>query len=325
MPEDFPSRNTPASPDPLLDEALEWLIQIHSGHPSDDIQKECDAWRLRSQAHERAYQAAEALWEDVGHIPPIPPSARPLPDSRRTLRATAWALAACLVLFTGLFFMDSLEVWMKAATADYHTGVGEQRMVRLEDGSTIQLNTDTAVNVAFSHDKRDIQLIKGEAAFTVRGNPDRPFTVHSQTLHTRALGTIFSVRLHDNHIAVTGLEHSVRVEESEDGRTPVILKEGEQVLFYNGEGLGEIRTVDTNAESSWQRGKLIFEGKPLAEVVDELNRYRRGRIVILNATLRPLKVTGVFDVADPDAALRAIHRTLSIHETALSPYLILLH
>jgi transmembrane sensor len=222
--------------------------------------------------------------------------------------------------------MDSVGEWVRAATADYHTGVGEQRLVRLEDGSTIQLNTDTAVNIAFSRDKRDIRLVKGEAAFTVVANPDRPFTVHSQSLHTRALGTIFSVRLHDNRISVTVLEHRVRVDESERSeRSPVILKEGEQVFFYHGQGMGEVHTVDTNTESSWQRGKVIFEGKPLAEVVDELNRYRRGRIVILNSTLRPLKVTGVFDVADPDAALRTIHRTLSIHETSLSPYFVLLH
>ncbi len=325
MPEDSPPHTISKSADPLIDEALEWLVRIHSGRVSEGIQAECDAWRRRSLTHERAYRTAESIWEDIGHLPSR--SSPPLPKgSHQRSDRTAWALAACIVLFTGLFFMESIGVWIRSATADYQTAVGEQRMVTLEDGSTIQLNTGTAVNVTFSDDNRDIRLLQGEAAFTVARDPDRPFTVRSDSLYAHALGTIFSVRLQENRNSVTVLEHAVQVETSESTTTsPLIIKEGQQVSFSNSHGLGEVHAVDMNREIAWRRGKLIFEARPLEEVVDELNRYRRGRIVILNPTLRPLRVTGVFDVADPDAALRTIHRTLSIHETALSPYLVLLH
>ena len=326
MPDDFPPRTTPTSSDPLLDEALEWLVRIHSGPASEQVQAECDAWRMRSLDHERAYLEAESLWQDVGRVPPYH-SARLLTGSQRVPRNTAWALAACILLSIGAFLQEPVKEWIKAATADYLTSVGEQRLITLEDGSTIQLNTDTAINVAFSAEKRDIRLIKGEAAFTVVGESERPFTVHSNSIRTRALGTIFTVRLHQHRISVTVLEHTVQVDTCDGATTtpPLILKEGEQVLFSSSQGLGAVQRVHTSTETSWQRGKLIFEAKPLTEVVDELNRYRHGRIFILNPTLRPLKVTGVFDVADPDAALRTIHRTLSIHETALSPYILLLH
>lgn len=325
MPEDFSPRTTPESPDDLLDEALEWLVRIHSGHASDGIRADCDAWRRRSPAHDRAYRTAESLWMDIGRVPS--PDSTPSPKgSHRRSRRTAWALAACLALITGALLMESVGVWLRAVTADHQTGVGELRTVTLEDGSRIQLNTNTAVNVAFSEEQRDIVLIRGEASFTVIDDPDRPFTVHSQSLHTRALGTVFSVRLHPDRISVTVLEHNVRVDAPETTTTASLtLNEGEQVFFSDRQGMGEAHHIDMQTETSWQRGKLIFEARPLAEVVDELNRYRHGRIVILNPALRPLKVTGVFDLADPDAALRTIHRTLAIHETALSPYLVLLH
>ena len=135
--------------------------------------------------------------------------------------------------------MESIGVWIRSATADYHTAVGEQRMVTLEDGSTIQLNTDTAVNVTFSDDNRDIRLLQGEAAFTVARDPDRPFTVRSDSLYAHALGTIFSVRLQENRNSVTVLEHAVQVETSESTTTsPLILKEGQQVSFSQQSRLG---------------------------------------------------------------------------------------
>ena len=190
MPEDSPPHLIPKSPDPLIDEALEWLVRIHSGHVSESIQAECDAWRRQSLTHERAYLTAESIWEDIGHLSFR--GATPLPKASHQFSGKpAWAFAACILLFTGLFFIESVGLWIRSATADYHTGVGEQRVVTLEDGSTIQLNTDTAVDVTFSENKRDIRLLQGEAAFTVTSDPGRPFTVRSESLDTRALGTFF--------------------------------------------------------------------------------------------------------------------------------------
>jgi transmembrane sensor len=86
-----------------------------------------------------------------------------------------------------------------------------------------------------------------------------------------------------------------------------------------------VRRIDLGKETAWQRGKVIFEAQSLATVIEELNRYRPGRIMILNPALRALKVTGLFDVADPDAALRMIQHTIPIRHTNLTPYLVLLH
>jgi transmembrane sensor len=104
-----------------------------------------------------------------------------------------------------------------------------------------------------------------------------------------------------------------------------VVRQSEQISYSAEAGLGLAHAVDANAIAAWQRGKMIFEAQPLAAVVEELNRYRAGRIMILNPALRSLNVTGVFDIGDPDATLRMIEQTLRIHDTTLTPYLVLLH
>jgi transmembrane sensor len=122
------------------------------------------------------------------------------------------------------------------------------------------------------------------------------------------------------------MEHSVQVTLSPSAENvPLIVHEGEQALFAPAQGLRGARRVDLGMQTAWQCGKLIFQNKPLAEVVAELSRYRHGHILILNPALRHLSVTGLFDTATPDVALRIIHRTLSIHETTFTPYMVLLH
>jgi transmembrane sensor len=182
------------------------------------------------------------------------------------------------------------------------------------------------VNVAFSDGRRQLNLLKGEAAFTVVTDLHRPFTVHSGAIRARALGTAFSVRHHQDTTTVTVMEHSVQVTLSPSAENvPLIVHEGEQALFAPAQGLRGARRVDLGMQTAWQCGKLIFQNKPLAEVVAELSRYRHGHILILNPALRHLSVTGLFDTATPDVALRIIHRTLSIHETTFTPYMVLLH
>ena len=324
MPEDFQPTPAAESLEARLDEeALHWVVRIHSGPVLESLQAECDAWRMQSPAHERAYRAAESLWQDVGHAHlRVPISAER--TFQRVPGRTSWAVAACLLLIIGASFTEPLREWINEVTADYQSGVGQQRMVSLQDGSTIQLNTDTAINVAFSNSRRGIHLLKGEAAFTIATDPHRPFTVQSGSIQTRALGTVFSVRHQKDMTTVTVIEHSVQVNVA-SAASPLVVHEGEQLSYSLQQGASTVRRVDLERETAWQRGKLIFESKPLTEVVAELNRYRHGRIVILNPALRPVHVTGLFDMADPDGALRMIHRTLSIHETNLSPYLVLLH
>lgn len=316
----------------LVDEALAWLVRLHSGRASEEDHHQCQAWQARSPAHRIAYQEAERLWRDVGRIRPTRNSIQ-VASSRLLFTGGFWSrrkpwatVAACILLAVGAVWVESDLQWISSAMADYRTGVGERRVVTLEDGTSLHLNTDTAVNVTFSEEGRDLHLLKGEASFTVARDPVRPFVVKTGTILTRALGTVFAIRRHSELITVTVLEHSVQLGSSSGGDVSnITVHEGEQVHYATGQGFSLVRRVDPGKETAWQRGKVIFEGQALATVIEELNRYRRGRITILNPALRALKVTGLFDTAEPDAALRMIQHTIPIHQTSLTPYLVLLH
>ena len=323
--------NHPQSPSSLEDEALAWVVRLHSGHASDQDRRACEAWQNVSPAHHHAFHDAVTLWEELGHahspqrssLGSVRPADSHGPRWRPRLRR--WSLVACSLLVIGWFSWGSMLTHIHLRTADHRTAVGQQEEVVLQDGTRLVLNTDTVLNVAFSSQQREIYLLRGEAAFAVAPDVTRPFTVRSQNTTTTALGTKFVVQTRSDSVTVTVAEHAVRVSSPTRPTSTMIVRAGQQISYSADGGWSAARSVDANRVSAWQRGKMIFESQPLGTVVADLNRYRRGHIFILNPSLRALPVTGVFDIDDPDAALRTIEQTLGIRDTNLSPYFLFLH
>jgi transmembrane sensor len=172
---------------------------------------------------------------------------------------------------------------------------------------------------------RDIELLDGEALFIVAPDAARPFTVGARTLRAQALGTRFDVDQRGDRATVTVLEHAVRVDAMHGSQADsVTIGEGERISYSAADGWSEQTTVPAETAVAWQRGKLIVESQPLGDVIAHLNRYHRGTIVVTGEALRALRVTGVFDITDPDGALRLIARTLRLRTTSLTPYLVFL-
>ncbi len=184
--------------------------------------------------------------------------------------------------------------------------MGERKRVALDDGSVVTLNTATALSVDYSGHERRIALHDGEALFEVAKDPNRPFVVTAGSGQARAVGTAFVVRRNEacEHVIVT----EGTVELTIGKAAPVRLEAGQRLGFGEGERQ-EVRTVDVDTLTAWQRGKLIFNRRSLQSVVDELQRFRRGRIVIANDQLKTLQVTGVFDLDEPDRLLRTLEET----------------
>lgn len=325
--------NHPQPPSALEDEALTWVVRLHSGHASGQDVRACAAWQNISPAHQRAFREASILWEEIGSVdssrrassqtiwPADPHRRRWWPRLRR------WSLVACFSLLTIAWFSwKPLLNQFRFQTAEHRTAVGQQEEVVLQDGTRLTLNTDTALNVVFTPQQREIYLLKGEAAFSVAPDSMRSFIVRSQDTATTALGTKFTVHTQSDSVTVTVSEHTVQVSAlHRPAAADMVVREGQQVSYSTDGGWSGARSVDTNQVSAWQRGKMIFEAQPLGAVVADLNRYRHGHIFILNPSLRTLPVTGVFEINDPEAALRVIEQTLGIHDTNLSPYFLFLH
>jgi transmembrane sensor len=239
--------------------------------------------------------------------------ARTLP--KRSLRILP--IAACLMLAFGLGWAFSAGFF-----ADFRTGTGEQRRIQLSDGSSVILNTASSLSVEFSVRRRVIRLHGGEAYFKVAADPARPFEVVTSGGRVRALGTAFDVKQWQGDLAVTVYEHSVRVAFA-DGETLESLAAGQRVASAGGKaGLPE--TVNLKQAGAWQERRLLFKDRPLQQVVDDLNRYRPGKIIIADPALAGHLVTGIFDADDPEAALSVIEKTLAASETRLTDALVIL-
>lgn len=300
----------------LSDEALEWIVRLHSGRADAADRDAFAAWRGQSAGHEHAAREAEAIWSGIGLAgDEVRRTERRAARARITRRAVlggvAVAAAGTALHATGMLGPHLL--------ADHVTGIGEQRTVALADGSTVLLNAGSALSVDFGDAVRRLRLHRGQATFTVASDAARPFVVAAADGSARALGTVFDVDIRPLEVVVTVIEGTVGVTAGPSG--DAILAGVNQRVRYGAAGAPlPAEAVDAETETAWRRGKLIFDRRPLGDVVAEIERYRRGRIVIASDRLRRLEVTGVFDLADPDAILDVMEETLPVRVARL-PFL----
>lgn len=326
--------------DPALEEAVEWFVRRDAGNLSEAERTAFEAWLAADPAHARTYAEVGRTWADLDRLPAgrAPrlhaagvganvDATDELGAAPAICRRRAWrrlvgtAVAAGLGLL--LVFGWDLPTRLRA---DAVSGTGETLSLTLPDGSTVLLNTNSALALEYSPGQRRVRLLRGEAAFTVAKDARRPFVVEADSGRSTALGTVFLVRRLDSGATVTVLESRVAVEYgrmSGDGQKAV-LAPGQRIAYTVGRGLGRVETVDPQVAAAWRRGKLIFVDRPLGEVIDELDRYHRGEIRVVDS-LRDRKVTGVFETRDPLAVVDALETTLGIRSTRLSSLLVLLH
>jgi transmembrane sensor len=295
----------------LSDEAIAWIVRLGSGTATDADRAAFAAWRARSPAHAEAAAEAAAIMEDIGQTRTADDYRevgaairhRPQRISRRRVLAGGAAAAAVVGLSASGRLGPPSALW-----SDYATGIGGRKRVELPDGSVAWLNTASALSVDYSALERRLTLHAGEALFQVAKDKARPFIVKSGAGEARALGTIYAVRRHTAIDEVVVTEGTVEVRA---GSKAVRLIAGQRVAYGDGI-LGAVDAVDAAAATAWSRGKLIFNHRPLGEVADELARYQYGSVIVRGENLRRLEVTGVFDLDDPAALLRAVAGTVKV-------------
>lgn len=292
---------------PSLDErARRRLVHLHSGRATPADQREVNRWRHRSDQHAQAYQHAQQVWDLLGALGDDAASADPPPLPKwRRYRPRALAAAA---LIAGLMLVPALLPW-RVWNADLRTAVGEVRRVPLADGSVLLMNGDSAVDLRLDGPQRRLIVHRGEALLKVAKDPSRPFVAQAGGARIRVTGTVFDVdRRADGEVRVVVAEGQVVASDAEN---QVTLGANQQVHWRQGR-LGEPAPVAAHQALAWQRGHLVFQDRPLADVVGDLARYHPQRLVLLGDELRQRRVSGVFDIARPDAALTAIAASLAI-------------
>lgn len=354
----------------IYEEATEWIILHRSGDLDAETKRRFDAWLRASPQHLRAYLEMSTIWEDVpalnrdwnpsadelialaraeGNVVPlavekaptssVPASQGPEPQHRREARSMQLlALAATLVVVLGA------AAWFRVFHNVYTTGTGEQRTLVLNDGSTVELNAQSKIRVAYTDAERTIQLLRGQALFKVAKDPSRPFVVATDGTIVRAVGTQFDVYKKPAGTQVTVIEGRVAVVHAkapaadvsvisgplETQLGEVLVSAGEKVLIAQGpvpelaapaDGItaahdatdATVTAANIEAVTAWTRQRLVFDFTPLMEVAHEFNRYnRRPMKVECGAAVTPapaddlcsFNISGSFSSADPRLLLR---------------------
>ena len=321
----------------IAEQAAEWYLRMEEeGDATLAERQQFVAWLKASPAHIEEFMRVRAMHAQLAGI-----DADRLPDADELLRADEsnvfalssepiggelqaakktrapvyWAAAASIVAV--LFAIGFATLRLASPPADlenrYMTALGEQRSILLSDGSVVELNTQSQLNVYYTDATRLVELVAGEAVFDVAKDSTRPFRVDAGTAIVEAVGTRFNVYRQNAQTVVTVVEGRVAVSQPKPSakasgtqgpgaitELPVVeLAPGNQVAVSAAGAISAPAAVDTRKATAWTERRLVFDGDTLATVARELNRYNRQQLTIADPALAQRTISGVFNANDP--------------------------
>ncbi|MGR9088206.1 MAG: FecR family protein [Gammaproteobacteria bacterium] len=217
------------------------------------------------------------------------------------------SLAASILLLAAAVPIS--RVWL--VNGVYQTAKGEQAHIEPSDGSRIDLNADSTLRVAYGVSERKVILERGEALFTVTHDASHPFAVYAASGRIRDFGTQFNVYRQGDRVTVTVLEGEVGIDSVQRIATQS-LQPGMQLTYRNDGPIGAPRQVKTDVAAAWREGRLVFKNQALDEVLVQLGRYHEVDLMLADAGLRHMKVSGSFPTGDLDLALNTIAAGLPV-------------
>lgn len=319
-------------------EAVAWAQKLASGEATAEQRAAAERWRLRSPQHDKAYTEAEHVWSRMGAVGRVrlgqdADFTGPLREfgQRRVVMTRRMVLGGSAAAIGGVAVYGGLNpplgLWPSVSElrADFRTATGEQRRIDFADNVAIDLNTQTSLAVRLATETEDcVELIAGEASFATADRPARALAVLAADGKIVSESGRFDVRhlvtFTDRAVSVTCFKGRIRVER---GQSVAELQPGQRVR-YERAGLGEIGAVDPILESEWRQGIVAFRNTPLAEAVEEINRYRPGRIILTNAALGQRLLSGRFRIDQMDRVLLQLEHTFNVKAQRLPGGIVLL-
>ncbi|KQZ76485.1 hypothetical protein ASE06_07260 [Sphingopyxis sp. Root214] len=289
--------------------ASAWAVRS-AERPLDPVEQcELDAWLEEDSRHLGAFVRAEALWLDIDRIAALDSGTRretPPPARQHRWQSYAMAASIAVAMVGGMIAYDRLA-------GRIATERSEVRRIALDDGSVVTLNGDSAIQVRYSADSRQIILRRGEASFKVAHNAQRPFVVSADGLKVRAVGTEFAVGIEESGIEVTVEEGVVAVGDGANASAqPRYIRRNEQfVAAETGPRKVVLDAADVERRTAWRKGLLVFDGQQLGAAAAEVNRYSDLRVVIEDPTLARAEFMGIFKLGDARAFAGAAARAFN--------------
>lgn len=274
--------------------AAEWLAKLQHEDLPPAERIAFDQWMDADPAHAVAFARIEYAWEHASRLQAAPriPERVASPPRRPVWGIAAGFLAAMIGAMAWYF------TWQSTA---YTTALGERRSVALADGSQVNLNTASRIEVELGEQQRIVRLVSGEGLFKVAHDEQRPFIVIAGNTSVRAVGTAFNVRLRGpQQVEVTVTDGVVAIGEqrvSADSVAMVVAGEMNRV---------ELTPDDVQRRVAWREGVIALNGETLAQAVEEFNRYREHKLVVADPTIAQIRVGGRFETDEADKFLNAV-------------------
>lgn len=305
-------------PATLRRQAKDWVVHMATGSVTQADVRALTQWRSRSVKHEEAFEQARNLWQALGEPLESSATARTAPTDRRWRSALnrrallGGALATSAAATAAMLVWPPYDLWPSIAEmgAEYRTGAGEQRAISFPNHASIELNTRTALNINRGAQTKNIEMIVGEAAVTAE---QEPLTVLASGGRLRAMNSQFVVRCDSSGVRVTCVAGEVDVTYGGQNRTV----QHSQQIFYHAGVITPAVVINPEAVTAWRNGLLVFDDERLSHVIDEINRYRSARIILMNEALGERRITARFRVARLDAVLTQFQTVFGAKVTAL--------
>lgn len=315
-------------PSEIVDEAINWAVRLLFNNPTDETRRRFLVWECADPRHKLAWQRVQSLRDGFPRVPaPLALETLQNADAIRGRGQAGRRQALKVLAFGGVSVLGFSTAYRYAPwdrwLAEVSTGVGQQRRLVLDDGTVVVLNTDTAVDIRFSDERRDLILRRGEILVTT-GHDERfaqramrrPFQVRTLFGTMRALGTRFVVRLEDELARVSVQEGAVALHAERD-KIQSIAEAG--TTWEMDHSAGSRSQVSGMSQDSWANGLLSGSNMRLADVLSELGRYRHGRIDC-DPAVANLTISGAYRIDDTDRTLRFLEKALPIRVSYFSRY-----
>ena len=337
------------SKEDIQDQACLWISRIDRGLTSQEKQ-ELVVWCRLSKTHHTTLLEMASFWDELSVVRELS-GLFPLESAKkksfgRIKGLPAVAKVACVALVSVLSLntllddsfipnIPSYNEWQLTQTDYFQTEIGEQQHFDLPDGSKIQLNTGSKVELVFNPKQRLIRLLEGEAKFDVAKDAHRPFTVEAGSKSFTALGTVFNVQKNqvqensaaslellvtEGRVLIANAEEDLDVikaafnQESNTLLSGVVIKAGQKadVISQHLASIHALSDEEIQRDLAWQQGMLVFDGEPLSQVLKDISRYTEARFQIADPNTAELKVAGFFKAGDIKGMLASLEANLNI-------------
>ncbi|WP_236177298.1 MULTISPECIES: FecR family protein [Pseudomonas] len=299
----------------VRDDAARWFVRLQEPAVDAEQYRNFEAWLNEHPQHRDEFQLLQGLWTAADLLPAprlkalceTPPARRQRrPLLRYAVAASVVAVALGLGLFSGLNHPQGYS-------AEFVTALGERKHVALPDGSMIDLNSRSRLQVRFEKDRRLIELTEGEAMFSVEHDTSRPFVVEAGSGKVTVTGTRFDVRRDVTQTRVAVEQGTVKVQGRDAADADFISLTAGLGTRIDAQGkVAPAYAVNPAELTAWRSGKLVFNNASLGEVAEQVSRYRDKPLTVANPAVANLRLTSVFKSDNTDALLKALPSILPV-------------